>query len=188
VESLIIPSAIQRIRSFLRQAQDAGPPAVVDATVVPPEASPDGPVFVTLPDAQTAPLVADATVAQPEANRDLTPPDLTIPDAGPASDVTMAPSQADGATVTIQDIMDSCNFSAQAQQQILSCLAIVRGSWAEGLAGADCSFVYSQLNCLAESQYCGGSYLIEPSSGTTLDPNTPWICHHIPVYIGVRFV
>jgi len=172
----------------LRQAQDASPPAVVDATVVPPEASPDGPVFVTFPDAQTAPVVADATVAQPEANRDLTPPDLTIPDAGPATDVTMAPSQSDGATVTIKDIMDSCNISAQAQQPILACLARLGGSWAEGFAGANCSFVYSQLSCLAESQLCGGFDLIEPSSGTTLDPNTPWICHPVLLYIGVRFV
>jgi hypothetical protein len=171
--------------SGLRQAQDAGPPAVVDATVVPPEASPDGPIFVTLPDAQTAPLVADATVAQPEANRDLP---MTSPDASSATEVAIALSQSDGATVTIQDIMDSCNISAEAQQPILACLARLGGSWAEGFAGANCSFVYRQLSCLAESMICGGRNEIAPSSGTTLDPNTPWICQHIPLYIGVRFV
>ena len=161
--------------SGLRQAQDAGPPAGVDAGVAQPEASPDGPVFVRFPDASTVPNVVDSGVA-------------TIPDAGSATEVAMALNQSDGATVTIQDIMDSCNFSAQAQQQILSCLAMVRGSWAEGFAGANCSFLYNQLNCLAESEFCGGRYLLEPSSGMTLDPNTPWICQPVIVYLGVRFV
>jgi hypothetical protein len=159
----------------LRQAQDASPPAVVDATVAPPASNPDGPILVRFPDASTVPNVVDAGVA-------------TIPDAGSATEVAIALSQSDGGTVTIKDIMDSCNFSAQAQQPILACLASLGGSWAEGFAGANCSFVYRQLSCLAESLICGGRNEIAPSSGTTLDPNTPWICQPILVYIGVRFV
>jgi hypothetical protein len=164
-------------------AQDAGPPAVVDAAQ--PPSQPDASSPITLPDAPPAPAPVDA--AQPEANRDLPP---VIPDARPATDVAVAPSQSDGPAVTIQDIMQSCNIPDWEQQQILTCLATLGGSWtglAEAFAGDDCSFVYSQLSCLARSTLCGGMYEITTSSGT-LDPNTPWICRGIPVYLGVRFV
>jgi hypothetical protein len=165
------------------QARDAGPPAVVDAAQ--PPSQPDASSPINLPDAPPAPAPVDA--AQPEANRDLPP---VIPDVRPATDVAVAPSQSDGPAVTIQDIMQSCNIPDWEQQQILTCLATLGGSWtglAEAFAGDDCSFVYSQLSCLARSTLCGGMYEITTSSGY-LDPNTPWICRPIIIYAGVRFV
>ena len=133
------------------------------------------------------PDVVDAKVAQPESNPDLPPVILMAPDARPVTDA-MAPSQSDGAAVTIQDIMDSCNISDQQQQQILTCLATLGESWTTGLAeafaGASCSLVGSDLNCFAMSRFCGGMYDMTISP----DPNKPWICNPIIIYAGVRFV
>jgi hypothetical protein len=161
------------------QAQDASP---ADASTV-----------TSLPDAPITPKVPDA--AKPEANPDL--PYIKLPDGPPAPDAAaatdaVAASRSDGAAVTIQDIMDSCNIPDQTQQGILVCLAQMGDSWAgflaEGFAGDDCSFVESQLSCLIRSTLCGGMYEISPSSGTSLDPNTPWVCKPIIIYAGVRFV
>jgi len=170
--------------------RDAGPPASVDTNVAQPVPQPDAAISVALPDAPPVRGVADARVAGPEAGRDL-PVGLTSPDAARATDVATAASGSDGAAVTIQDIMDSCNIGEQGQQQILACLATLGESWAgmaEAFAGANCNFVSSQLACLAESWLCGGSLQITSSSGS-LDPNTPWICQQpVLLYIGVRFV
>jgi hypothetical protein len=129
----------------------------------------------------------DARVAQPESNPDLPPIILTAPDARPVTDA-MAPSQSDGAAVTIQDIMDSCNISDQQQQQILTCLATLGESWTTGLAeafaGASCSSVGSQLNCLGQSQLCGSYRYTATWSG----PGSELICNPIIIYAGVRFV
>jgi hypothetical protein len=83
--------------------------------------------------------------------------------------------------------MDSCNISAQLEQQILTCLAGVGKAWtglAEALAGTDCSSVARDLNCFGMSQACGGAYPL----GVSPDPNTPWICQPVIIYVGVRFV
>ena len=163
------------------QARDAGPPDVVDTT----QPTPDASIPITLPDAPPAPSVVDA--AKPEASPDLPRTVLTIPDARPATDVGVAPRQSDGGTVTIQDIMDSCNIPDQEQQQILTCLATAGDGWAgllEELAGLNCSLVGADLNCFGQSMVCGGMNEITFPS----DPNAPWICRGIPVYIGVRFV
>jgi len=170
--------------------QDAGPLGGVDTSVVQPVSQPDAAISITLPDAPPVRGVVDARGAGPEAGREVLPVGL-IPDAALATDVATAASQSDGATVTIQDIMDSCNIPAQQQQGIRACLATLGGSWAEGLAegfaGANCSFAYSQLDCLARSQLCGGFYMITSSTGS-LDPNTPWTCEPVLLYVGVRFV
>jgi hypothetical protein len=129
---------------------------------------------------------ADAKVAQPDSTPDLPPTISIAPDARPVVDA-MAPSQSDGAAVTIQDIMDSCNIPDQQQQQILTCLATLGASWAglsEEFAGASCSLVDSDLNCFAMSRFCGGMYDMTISP----DPNKPWICNPIIIYAGVRFV
>jgi hypothetical protein len=131
------------------------------------------------------PAVVDA--AQPEANRVLiVVGPTTIPDARPATDA-VAPSQSDGAAVTIEDIMDSCNITGLLREQILACLAKLGESWAglaAGFAGASCSLVDSDLACFVQSQMCGGPNTITFPS----DPNAPWICRPLIIYAGVRFV
>ena len=160
----------------LHQAQDAGAPGIVDASVAQPDAA------TSIADAPRTPNAVDAKVAQPEANLDL--PRITLPDARPATDA-VAPRQSDGATVTIQDIMDSCNIPDQQQAQVLDCLGRLGESWTTGvasvLAGSDCNYVATQLNCFTYSQSC---LLGAPD----FDPNTTPICKPMPVYIGVRFV
>jgi hypothetical protein len=148
------------------QAQDASPSTVTN-----------------LPDAPITPKVPDA--ARPEANPNIIPIRPTIPDARPATDA-VAVSQSDGAAVTIQDIMDSCNIPDQTQQQVLACLAKLGNSWAlaEEFAGANCDLVSSDLDCFLRSQFCWGADEITYPS----DPNMPWICKPVLVYIGVRFV
>jgi hypothetical protein len=129
----------------------------------------------------------DAKVAQPEANPDLPPTFFVPPDARPATDVAMAPTQSDGAAVTIQDIMDSCNIPDQQQERILDCLAGLRESWTTGiaelLAGADCNHVAYQLQCFSGSWSCFGQY--QP---VDFDPNTTPMCNPVILYAGVRFV
>jgi hypothetical protein len=170
------------------QARDAGPPDVVDTNTVPP--TPDASSPITSPD---APPAGGVDAAKPEASPDLPRIIVTIPDAPPARDTVAAPdalaaSQSDGgATVTIQDIMNSCNISAQEQQAILTCLAQLGDSWAgfaEEFAGLNCGVVGSDLTCFLRSRVCGGGYEITYPS----DPNAPWICQPVLVYIGVRFV
>jgi hypothetical protein len=170
--------------------QDAGPPDIVDTSTTQPASEPDASIPLDLADAPRAPDIADA--ARSEASPDLPSIKITIPDAPPARDAgtatdAVAVSQTDGAAVTIQDIMDSCNIPDQTQQQILTCLAKLGDSWAglaEEFAGANCSLVSSDLGCLAQSTMCGRPYEITYPS----DPNMPWICRPIIIYAGVRFV
>lgn len=135
----------------------------------------------------------DAKVAQPEANPDLPPfiliaPDAIsmAPDARLATDVAMAPSQSDGGTVTIQDIMDSCNIPDQVQESVLGCLAGLRESWttgiAEALAGSPCDWIARQLGCFWYSHNCSGTV------SQDFDPKTTPLCDPIILYAGVRFV
>jgi hypothetical protein len=55
----------------------------------------------------------------------------------------------DGAMVTIQDIMNSCNIDGYDQSTVLRCLASLRSSWTTGLAqelaGQSCAAVTSRL-------------------------------------------
>ncbi|MGB8297873.1 MAG: hypothetical protein WCG85_20820 [Polyangia bacterium] len=155
------------------QAQDAGLTGVADAKVA-QEGSPD------------------AKAAQPEANPDLpltifVPLVVTTPDARSVADVGMAPSQSDGGTVTIQDIMQACNIPDDQQQRIMGCLSTMRASWTTGivelLAGADCYTVAGALRC-DPWDTCRQAFL---PVATEFDPNMP-ICMPIPMYLGVRFV
>jgi hypothetical protein len=121
--------------------------------------------------------VVDA--AQPEARRVIS---TTIPDTRPATDA-LAPSQSDGAAVTIQDIMDSCNIPEQQQGQVLGCLAGLQASWTTGiaglLAGLNCNDVANELGCFVRSENCVG---MGPE-----DFAPEAICMPMPVYVGVRF-
>jgi hypothetical protein len=137
--------------------------------------------------------VADAKVAQPEANPDLPPsiliaPGLTTPDARSVADVGVAPSQSDGGTVTIQDIMQACNIPDDQQQRIMGCLSTMRASWTTGmvelLAGADCNTVAGYLRC-DPWDTCSQTMF---GVGAEFDPKGQPICMPLPVYLGVRFV
>jgi len=153
------------------QARDAG--------------QPDASITVTLPDAASATAPVDAQVAPPPSA-----PDgaiiLVLPDTRPPTDA-VAPSQSDGATVTIQDIMQACNIPDQQQSQVMGCLSTMRASWTTGivglLAGADCYSVAVDL------RYCSTPNTCNPAmAGGEFDGKMPAICLPIVIYAGVRFV
>jgi hypothetical protein len=100
----------------------------------------------------------------------------------------MAPSQSDGGTVTILDIMQACNIPDDQQQRIMGCLSVMRASWTTGivelLAGADCNTVAGALRC-DPWDACSEALL---GVGTEFDPTMPAICRPMPIYVGVRFV
>jgi hypothetical protein len=184
--------------------QSASTPDVALLPVEAPDASPDTPLMVPdalAPLAPDTPLALDAFARNPDVA--LNPvdvpdasPDLSLaPDASPdtsqvARDALasrspdgLAVTQSDGATVTIQDIMQSCNMSAQA---VLDCLARLRASWttgmAEALAGQDCQTISNDISCFLQKN-CSGA----PSS-SEFNPTTAFYCPPMPVYLGVRFV
>lgn len=149
--------------SGLRQGSgqpDAGLAADTSPVVLPKDAGRDmpaeGPAFILPPVPDTRPAVPDA--------------------------VTRGP---DGASVTIQDIMDSCNVAKDVQEAVLACLRRLNDSWttgiAEALAGTPCTYVADQLACFA---FAGQACVLGAS-----DPfDSTEICRPIPIYIGVRFV
>jgi hypothetical protein len=157
------------------KTQDAAAQAA-DAKGAPPETKTDAPVFV-LPD---VPPIDKPPIKTPVA-----------PDVAPPWDaVTVG---ADGAMVTIQDIMSSCNVGDRDESTVLRCLSFLRASWTTGLAqelaGQSCAAVTSRLapfedwNC--EMSGC------EPPQGR-VDPDftagdVPY-CRPVILYLGVRFV
>jgi hypothetical protein len=165
-------------RSTLRQTtanRDAGSPATTDSKVAQPEASPDI-APATAPDLGPSPSSPDVATA--------TAPDLAhLPDALLAFDA-VAPSSNDGATVTIQDIMEACNISSAS---ILSCLATLRASWSKGmadsLAGVACDTVSNDLFCFAQNSCTGG-----PPPAGDFNAATAFYCPPMLIYLGVRFV
>lgn len=149
------------------QTRDAATLGLPDSSGSRAETKTDGAVYIQLPDTRPGPDTAPALA----------------PDTSPARDaVTSGP---DGATVTIQDIMDSCNIPSQQQANILACLSGLRSSWSTGMAsvfaGQDCVTVANQLNCFA------GQTCMMPPSGD-FDPASTRICQPVLVYIGVRFI
>jgi hypothetical protein len=133
--------------------------------------------------------LADAIKSQPDTKADTSGfilPDIpTRLDARDTSNA--ATSGPDGATVTIQDIMQSCNISSDDQAMVLGCLSQMRDSWIAGLtsklAGADCADVTSQLNCSTNNRNCAYQ-----SSDTDFDLANLPLCRPMIVYAGVRFV
>jgi len=142
-------------------AGDAGMPDATDAKATQLASSPD---------------VAAISIQLPDASPDL-PPDVSR-----ALDAR-APSAPDGATVTIQDILQSCNM---APDSVLNCLAKLRASWttgvAESLAGEDCNSIASDLLCFLQ-QNCSGT----PSS-KDFSEVAAFYCPPVIIYAGVRFV
>jgi hypothetical protein len=125
---------------------------------------------------------ADARISQPDTAISIILP--ALPDTrSPRDAMSTGP---DGATVTIQDIMDSCNISALDQAGVLNCLATLRASWttgvSESLAGADCNSVEYALSCFLQGN-CWG-----PPSSQDFDPNGAFYCPPVIIYAGVRFV
>ena len=116
---------------------------------------------------------------------------ITLPDVGPAPDTFPskpdATSGLDGATVTIQDIMDSCNVPTQQQAYVLACLAQLRESWTTGMASVlateNCTSVNNDLSCFTYSYSC-----MSPPPTAEFDPANMPICQPIIIYLGVRFV
>ena len=177
----------------LRQSgpkQDSGALGIPDADQLGPDlaqASPD-----LAPDRTTgqgseirADLGSDtAALSTPDAAGD------GLVDARDAADAfvlrdTVAPTSSDGATVTIQDIMQACNIPPDQQAAIVTCLTSMRTSWNKGvpaaLAGQPCDAVASMLNCFQQTN-CGAS----PTSAD-FNATLAFQCM-MPVYIGVRFV
>jgi len=109
---------------------------------------------------------------------------LLLPDVAPQD---VMKGGTDGAIVTLQAIMDSCNISSEQQDAVLACLAQLRSSWTSGIAamlGAEgCQAVTSDVSCFIYSSNC----MFSPPTGE-FDPTMPDLCTPIPVYIGVRFV
>jgi hypothetical protein len=159
------------------------------------------------PKAPDAAVLADANAAQPDTRRDTStvialpdtapdtrpdsPPFILLDTARAAPDTAPGPDAAttgpDGATVTIQDIMGSCNVPSQDQAAVLACLARLRESWktgmAEALAGAPCTIVNSELSCFAyASTTCMSGSAADFVVGSTR------ICQPILIYLGVRFI
>jgi hypothetical protein len=147
------------------------------------------------PDA--AAQVTDAKSADPDANAEVPKIDLpsspdgprdpyVAPDVAPAWDaVAVGP---DGAVVTIQDIMNSCNISNSQQTEVLRCLSALRASWTTGLtqelAGQTCAAVTSRLAAFACSMEPCLPRSEKSDDFTAGDvPFCP-----IPIYMGVRFV
>ncbi len=148
------------------QTRDAGLPEP-DANITQPISNPDvAAIPLKLPDASPdTPLARDA-LASPAPDTSASNPDVAaipvkLPDASPDTSQTRdtvasrspdAFAPADGATVTIQDIMQSCNMSDQA---VLDCLAKLRASWttgiAQSLAGKDCQTIANDLSCFEQT-------------------------------------
>jgi hypothetical protein len=167
-------------RSTLRQTttnRDAGSLPTADSKVAPPEASPDI-APATTPDLAPLRVSLDApSNVPPDVPSDVLP---DVPsDARSAFDA----SAGDGAIVTIQDILQTCNISGTA---ILSCLATLRASWSKGmadaLAGLDCKTVSYDLACFAQNTCTGGP----PPSGDF--DAAAFTCPPVIIYLGVRFV
>jgi hypothetical protein len=136
--------------------------------------------------------LADAIKSQPDTRVD-TSSFILLPDTRAPFDtrdtLNAATSGPDGATVTIQDIMQSCNISSEDQGMVLGCLSQMRDSWIAGLtsmlAGEDCADVTSQLNCSATSYYESCAY---QSSNTDFNLASLPLCRPILIYAGVCFV
>jgi hypothetical protein len=142
------------------------------------------------PDAAVADVRSEPPDAAPDAVPDSAPADLRIvfPDtAPPKSDVKDAVSKGpEGGTVTLQEILDSCNIPESTQANVLACLSALHESWTTGiaavLAGRDCQVVSSSL------EPC--SYLSQCNSGlpAEFDASSLRLCDPILIYLGVRFV
>jgi hypothetical protein len=117
------------------------------------------------------------------------PPRIVLPpnpDAAPDHDA--ATRGADGAAVTIKDIMDSCNLREEVQQKVLACLANVDESWTTGLAttlaGTSCTSVNNDLACMVSN----GSDTCPPVSDPKFVVGLTRICQPRLIYLGVSFV
>jgi hypothetical protein len=144
----------------------------------------------TRPDAAATDVRSEPPDAAPDAVPDTAPADMrfVLPDiAPPKSDVKDAVSKGpEGGTVTLPEIMDSCDIPEQTQANVLACLSALHGSWTTGiaaaLAGQDCGAVSSSLEPCSYSSQCNTALPAE------FDPSYLRICEPILIYLGVRFV
>ena len=142
------------------------------------------------PDAAVTDLRSEQPDAAPKAGPDSATNDLRIvfPDtAPPKTDVKDAVSKGpEGGTVTLQEILDSCNIPEGMQANVLTCLSALHESWTTGiaavLAGQDCQAVSSSLEPCSYSSECTSGKPAE------FDPSSLRLCDPILIYLGVRFV
>jgi hypothetical protein len=134
--------------------------------------------------------LADAIKSQPDTKADSSVffllPD--IPTRFDAINTSNAPtSSPDGAAVTIQDIMQSCDMSDDEQANVLACLSNLRNSWTTGMASAlegnYCPEVSRLLNCFVNKPTCTPPYASDEFAPGDLN-----ICKPTIIYFGVRFV
>lgn len=129
-----------------------------------PDSAPDNSLYIVLPDQA---LAKDDALA---GTRDVKEAASTGPD---------------GAKVTIQEIMDSCNLASRTQTAVLACLGSLGESWTAGLAdylaGKDCYTVAGALSC--DTFPCSSR-----SSPGEFDPSQLPLCQPVYIYLGVRFV
>jgi len=137
------------------------------------------------PDAATQNL-ADAAKTQPDTKADafvFLLPDMTLD----TKSLNAPTSNPDGAAVTIQDIMQSCDMSDDEQANVLACLSNLRNSWTTGMASAlegnYCPEVSRLLNCFVNKPTCTPPYASDEFAPGDLN-----ICKPTIIYLGVRFV
>jgi hypothetical protein len=137
------------------------------------------------PDAATQNL-ADAAKTQPDTKADAVVfllPDMTLD----TKSLNAPTSNPDGAAVTIQDIMQSCDMSDDEQANVLACLSNLRNSWTTGMASAlegnYCPEVSRLLNCFVNKPTCTPPYASDEFAPGDLN-----ICKPTIIYFGVRFV
>jgi hypothetical protein len=150
------------------------------------------PLAAQRPDAAMA---ADASKGDDRADSspafvlpEVPPATLGKPDGAPPRDAVAV--SGDGAAVTIQDIMDSCNLPSQAQSAVAACLDSLRASWTTGLAqelaGESCSTVEGRLDDFSCRNWpCRSS---PQGSSDEFSAGAIPYCEPVIIYMGVRFV
>jgi hypothetical protein len=122
-------------------APDAAAPSTSDAS----RSSPDGQIYIVLPD--LAP------------RKDLPP-------------VAYAPMALDAGMVTLQDIMAACNIPEASA--VVSCLSVMRTSWTTGmaqvLAGQRCDDVRTDLTCFVMNQCVPSPKEFDPATAFYCPP------------------
>ena len=145
----------------------------------------DAGLVIHIPDAAAPKDLAAVPDAAPvnDSGIQITLPDVPKADAAQTKDA-MTPNALDGAGVTIQDIMQACNFPAAEQDSVLHCLATLRASWLTGLpnalVGLPCQSVENDLSCFMQNG-------CSPTRGE-FDAKNAFYCPPVLIYMGVRFV
>jgi hypothetical protein len=141
-------------------------------------------------DADIADTRTDQAGGTADAAPDSTPDHnnvIILPDMAPEKRDTVR-ALPDGSIVTIKNIMDSCNVTAAAQNEALSCLSGLSEAWNTGfaayLSGKSCDAINNA------TAFCEDSYAYCTVQSTAdFDPSQLPLCFEaVIIYLGVRFV